>query len=307
MLTEQLQKIPISVFKNAMSTEPCCTTLGVFLNSKKHLPRVQQVREAATKEVRDQLKKKLPAATISGTFNVRKMDGIVKYNGLCCMDFDAADNPHLTGSEMKAILMQYPEVAYAGLSVSGKGVFAIVVTNNIRVDCHAYIVDFLGQLFAVGDGIIYDKSGKDVCRLRFVSHDEQAYWNPNPVIFDAQKYLPRLEERETRPPKPVYVGNKKRKNDGNKTREDVERLIEQVEAAACNVTQAYDDWIKIGMAIAAEFGADGEDYFMRISSLHPKFDAEECRKKYKNFLSTASAVKIGTFFHILNNQGIRIS
>lgn len=308
MLAEQIKRIPISIFKNAMSTEPANTTLGVFLSSQKHLPRVLQVRAADTKEVRDALKKKLPAATISGTFSVRKMESIIKYNGLCCMDFDAADNPHIDAPIMKSILMEYPEVAYAGLSVSGKGVFAIVVTNNIRPDCHAYIVDFLGMLFQVGDGLVYDRSGKDVCRLRFVSYDEQAYWNPNPVVFDAQKYLPRLEEKETRPPKPLYVGGKKKRNDdGNITREKVEKLIEIVEQSACNVTHAYDDWIKLGMAIAAEFGPDGEDYFLRLSMFHPSFDPEECRKKYKNFLSTASAVKIGTFFHILSNQGIRIS
>lgn len=296
---------PISIFKNARSTEPKTTQLGIFLTSERHLTRVKAVRQADSKEVRDALKKDLPAATISGTFNVRNVDGIRHYNGLICLDFDGKDNPNLTPAQMKATLSEFQEVAYAGLSVSGAGVFAIIPTNNVRVECHAHIVDLLGELFAQ-NGLNYDKSCKDVCRLRFVSHDPEACWNHECGIFDAQRFLPRLEARDTRPPRPVYVGDKKAPKTGDNTRDRVEAFISEVEAAGQNVTEDYKEWIRIGMAIAGHFGADGESYWMRISQIHPKFDRMEAENKYRNFLQTAKQIKIGTFFHILKTNGIRL-
>ena len=107
----------ISLFKNARSTDPVPVKLEAFLKNQRHREKVLAIR-AASPEQRSELKKNVVAATISGTFKVRNMEGIAYYNGLVCLDFDGKDNPDHTPESMKSTLAEYSEVLYAGTSLS---------------------------------------------------------------------------------------------------------------------------------------------------------------------------------------------
>lgn len=247
------------------------------------------------------MKKNVVAATISGTFKVRNMEGIATYNGLVCLDFDGKDNPTHTPESMKCTLAEYSEVLYAGTSISGSGVFAIIPTNNRNPECHAALVDILGNLFQE-EKLIYDRACKDVCRLRFISVDDAPVWNPQAEVFDAQAVLPRMGD-PVRKPRPIRFN---RPTSGSEeTRNRVEQYIAAIESCGQDVTYNYDDWIKLGMAIASEFGLDGESYFMRISQISSKFDHEYAIKKYQHLARNVHRIKLGTFFKILQNQGIK--
>lgn len=294
----QIESFQISVFKSATSTAPATTTLGVFLRSIKHLQKIKCIRRAENKHERNELKKRLPAATISGTFKTRNISGIISYNGLVCMDFDGQDHPEQSPDQIKTILSEIPEVAYAGLSVSGTGIFAIIPTNNRQPERHGELVDLLGGLL-INAGLHYDKSCKDICRLRFVSFDDSPYWNPFPQQFDAAQFL---ATKEITKPRPVFATPQKT---GNPTQDKVERFVAQIEAAALDVTNVYNDWIMIGMALASEFGANGENYFLRVSQMNAKFKEEEARKVYKYLVNNVKSIRIGTFFKLLSNHGIK--
>lgn len=299
-----LMNTPISVFRNVRSTEPADTTLGAFLNSKKHHEAIKSVREAPDKTQKDRLKKELPCATISGTFSVRNVAGILKYNGLVCLDFDAKENPTHTPASMKALLSEFGEIAYAGISVSGAGVFAIVPTNNESIESHARVVDELGDLFA-DEGLIYDRACKDVCRLRIISFDPNPVVNLDAQVFDAARFLPAMDAQEMRKPRPLVFKKSVSTGDDN-TRERVEKYVDAVVSSGQDVTSNYHDWFRMGMALASEFGMEGETYFQRISQLNMKYNQQEASKKYSELYRNGSRVKIGTFFQILKNQGVTI-
>jgi len=294
---------PISVFRDARSIEPATARLGAFLDSRKYRDRVLEVRAAPDKSERDRLKKSLPAATISGVFTRRNVDGLADYNGLVCLDFDAADNPGRTPQEMRSILAEFDEVAYAGLSVSGLGVFAIIATNNADPSRHGRVVDLLGAVLAECD-LYYDRACKDVCRLRFVSYDPEAHWNQNPAQFDAAALLSAADAAAERKPRPVYLP--KPTGTDSTTEKKVRDLIERIEATATDVTGEYNDWMRLGMALASEFGPMGESYFQRISQFHPDYNQAEVSKKYDNFVRHTARVHIGTFFRILTDKNIRL-
>lgn len=303
------QHIQISAFKNAQDTEPTTVSLRQFLNSTRHSQKILALRAEADKKRRNDIKKTLPAATISGTFARRAADHITHYNGLVCLDFDAADNPGKSPDDMKAILTQQEEVLYAAVSAGGQGTFCVVPTNNTDPAQHAGIVEILGTAFA-HLGLTYDRACKDVCRLRFVSFDPQAYWNPEPSTFDARRLLGiRAEQEAARPPRPLIIRQSAPAANGNKpdrTRERVEALIGAVEQARHDLTHNYDDWIKLGFAIAAHFGMEGEDYYQRLSQFHEKYDQHETEKKYTDFVRNGRRIKIGTFFKILENNGFSL-
>ena len=299
-----MKDIPISIYRNAKDNEGATTTLGVFLTSAKHAKLVEEIRSAERKEYRDALKKNLPAATISGTFSRREISGLKMYNGLVCMDFDGKDNPSYTAAQMKDILRQIQEVAYAGISVGGAGVFAIVPTNNQNPQKHPIVVNLLGRIFE-RIGLVFDKSCKDVCRLRFVSYDPEAYWNESPATFNAERYLQAIEEEsQDRRPRPISIRDKPVNTD--RTAEKVEQYVQAIEGSCVDITGDYEDWYRLAFAFASEFGAAGEDYFLRISQYNPKYDQAEATKKFANALRTGRRVSIGTFFKICQNNGIQL-
>jgi hypothetical protein len=297
---------PISLFRSAKSTEPVTGTLRQFLFSQKYENQVIEIRQCGDKTMRDTLKKTLPAATISGTFLVRNINGLLKYNGLICLDFDGKDNPNYTPWEMKTFLMGIEETVYAGLSVSGTGVFAIIATDNDDPTKHGVLVDYIGELLLKA-GIYYDRSCKDVCRLRFVSSDAGAYINPDAPLFPAKNIIAELEARDmARPPRPIKV--RRNEPETNQTSfKKVEALVQKIEERRADITSDYSEWLYIAFALANELGPEGEDLFHRISQYNPKYNPQETGKKYQNALQTTGGrVKIGTFFAISNKHGIRL-
>lgn len=301
----------ISLFKSATATDPTTVTLQAFLTSKKHVKAIERLRREPEKNARDALKKTLPAATVSGTFTRRAASAIIHYNGLVCLDFDAKENPGLSPTEMKARLAEFGEVAYASLSVGGAGVFAIIPTNCTDPAQHPALVDFLGQVLTE-EGLVFDKACKDVSRLRFISHDPEAYVNLTPAVFDAVTYLRRFEERQARdarPPRPLVIRRDKRDrrdSSGDPTRDLVENYVSALEGSARDVTENYDEWIRLGFALASQFGIEGEGFFQRISQFHPKYDQSETSKKFANLLAEGRRIRIGTFFKIMRKHGINL-
>jgi hypothetical protein len=305
---------PVSVFRNAHSTQPATALLKQFLFGQKHRPAVDAVRAAQDKAKRNELKKHLPAATISGTFAVRKIEGLERYNGLVALDFDAADNPGTTPDEMKERLAMFQEVAYAGLSASGAGVWAIVPTNNTDWTEHGFVVQTLIKVMEKYD-LYADKACKDVCRLRYFSYDTAPHIRDDVRLFDAQRLIDYRRQKEAQQPaddpfkrpRPIITREKAAsKSDNERTYEQVEACISKAEQRGIDLTANYDDWVRMGMAIASEFGSTGEELFHRISCRHPKYSHTETEKKYLDFCRNGQRVKIGSFFHICSQHGITI-
>jgi len=291
-----------SVFPNAYSTDPININIELFLNSKKYKEAILELRAEQDKKKRDQLKAQLPAATISGTFTRRSIDGLKEYNGLVCLDFDAKDNPDKTPEQMKQLLATLPEIAWAQVSAGGAGVFAIVCTNNTDPTKHSQLVAILTEALAQM-GLVADKACKDVSRLRYISYDDAIYQKEDYKVLNTQ---PILEKADTNlKPRPLIIRQPPTHNN-SKTVNKVNQLITALEGSCRDVTDNYDDWLRIGFALASEFGADGLSFYHRLSQFSPKYDHAATEKKYAELLRNGRRVKIGTFFKIMEQNGITI-
>ncbi|WP_299187917.1 DUF3987 domain-containing protein [uncultured Aquimarina sp.] len=88
------------------------------------------------------------------------------------------------------------------------------------------------------------------------------------------------------------------------TNEAVEQLVQWVEATGTDLTSSYDDWLKIGFALANEFSESGASYFHRISKFYPNYTHQECEKQYQHCANAkGSGVKIATLFHYAKQAG----
>ena len=65
----------------------------------------------------------------------------------------------------------------------------------------------------------------------------------------------------------------------------VEALIAALRASGADITADYNDWLKVGFALAGEFGEGGRGYFHDISSLYPGYDQAESDTKYTECLT----------------------
>ena len=118
----------ISVYSNVLDKTGIVTTMQVFLNSTRHRAAIAAIRACDDPHRQSEMKKKLPGATFSGVFSPKRgADHLTQHSGYICIDIDAQDNPQFDHpSQMLALLKTRPEVAYAALSIRGKGYYALI-------------------------------------------------------------------------------------------------------------------------------------------------------------------------------------
>lgn len=168
----------VSCFANYRTPDnPAAVNLLTWLTSEKYRAKVEYIRGCTDQDEIKALKSGLPAITPSGIFSERKETALIEHSGLICIDIDAKDNPNLANwQDVPEILRKLANVAYAGLSVSGNGYFAILpILRPERHRHHFYALqrDFLAL------GIVIDPACKDVSRLRGYSYDSAPYFNHN--------------------------------------------------------------------------------------------------------------------------------
>lgn len=120
----------ISVFENMYAKEPYTkTTLWKWLLTTRFRDEVTEYRACENITSRKYIKGNMKCATISGEFSTRGVRGLTKHNGYICIDIDDEENSHIRRSEWALQKIKlgeiYPSLCYAGLSISGKGLFLI--------------------------------------------------------------------------------------------------------------------------------------------------------------------------------------
>lgn len=277
----------VSVFGKATDTIPIATaTILQAVTSQKVISKVEEYRNTGDKT----LKLSIPCFIPSGTFSERKDEALIEHSGVICIDVDAKDNTHVSNfQELKKLISQIPYVAYCGLSVGGKGYFLLIPIkhpNKHREHFKACCEDFERC------GIVVDHSCINISRLRFMSHDPDAYFNENATIYT------RVYEEKKEAPKynKIYDSNA-----GN----DVEKLISEIQTIHIDITGSYTQWLEIGAAIASEFGESGRSYFHAVSQYSAKYDQKATDRKYTDCMKMRN-FNISTLFYYAKQYDIMI-
>lgn len=279
--------IPVSYFANYKSTAARDVTLLKWLTSTKYADKVNAIRQISDKPERDKLKALLPAITPSGVFSKREAARLIKHSGFIQIDVDNV--PDIQAA--KANITNIENVAYCGLSVSGKGLWALIPISE--PEHHTAYFTFIEKAFAC-IGITIDTGCKDVSRLRGYSYDEDAYFNHSAVpmlkYFKPEKHNPQKQHF-----KPVY---------GDNTVSNVNTCLNQIQSKGIDLTASYDRWFKIGCSLANEFGEAGRDYFHTVSQFHLKYNPADTDKQFSRCLKKRYVHTIDTFFKACKEAGV---
>ena len=109
-------------------------------------------------------------------------------------------------------------------------------------------------------------------------------------------------------PTPQQIVTEQQTFDSGSQINEVEQIIQDIEANSTDITSSYSDWVNIGFAFADEFGENGRNLFHRVSQFYPSYNSQECDKQFDNCLkSKGHGVSLKTFFYLAKDAGIDIS
>ncbi len=276
-----MEKISIFQHFNKVVTDIELNKVLDIIKSEKIKPQVLELRAILKKGDEKEYKKRkkqLPAFTPSGRFEGgRKQEYLINYNKTIILDIDDLKSG-VNEVKKKATECNYTYSCF--ISPGGHGLKILIKTDNSLLkhrECFLEIQAYYENLL----NIKIDPSGKDVTRLCFFSYDPDIYINNESKIF---KMAPDIN-----------------------TERNIKQLITEIENRKIDITDNYEDWLKIGFAIESEFGESGRQYYHSISKFNPDYNSEVCNEQYSRCIkSNNSGISIATLFHLAKQYGIVI-
>jgi hypothetical protein len=202
MTRKSVLDVEVSCFKNYWEEKnPRNVNLIAWLTSTKYQYKVDVIRAIDDKAKRGEIKATLPAITPSGLFRTREtkvplQEKLISHSGLIQIDVDNLDKGDL--KYIKKDLQTLDEIAYLGISVSGRGLWGLIPIPP-DPEYHRDYFEVLSQTFEELLGITLDKKPKNVASLRGYSYDSEAYFNHSAIPFiNKSKPIPRTNTKPAR-------------------------------------------------------------------------------------------------------------
>lgn len=241
-------------------------------------------------------KQQLPGATLSGLFSRRKGDCLIQHTGFVAIDIDLGDNTSIGNfGTILRTLRHRAEVAMYMRSCSGTGYFALIPLAY--PEHHKEQFRALQKEYAAM-GIVLDNACSDITRIRFASYDEHPYVNEQAIPYMGVD----LGSQTLAPRAAVYGGHV---DSMDSKVQAVETLVSRLEMHHIDITDSYNDWYRIGFALANLPNPIGRQMFHRVSAICKKYNPQECDKKFDT-LQCPEKIGLGTFFHICEDYGITL-
>jgi hypothetical protein len=120
-----------------------------------------------------------------------------------------------------------------------------------------------------------------------------------------QKFNPELwlqEPAKTKAAAPVPISKT-----ATRQQHEVEVVLRRIEAFAIDLTCNYEDWLKMGFALADGFSEAGREYFHRVSRFNSGYQVAECDRQFTKCLQAKkTGITLRTFFAAAMDAGINV-
>lgn len=292
-----LSEFKFSFFENCTKAKPSkIISLYDFLSDIKNgkvKNEIKEIQKIKDKDRRTLKKKSLPSVSLSGLFDPsRNKKNLKKHSGLIQVDFDEVKDL----AKAFELLKKDAFTLACFISPSGEGI-KLIVRIPANGGTHEASFKALREYYRKKYNIEPDEKCSDVSRLCFLSYDKNIFVNTGAVEF--------TELKKTEDLQPSI---KAKKNIIDKElSKDVETVIKRICEANKDITADYNDWLKIGFALAGTFKEAGRKFFHEISRFFPSYNVSECDKQFTACLQNeGKGVNIQTFFFVAQKHGIDI-
>ena len=216
------------------------------------------------------------AFTPSGIFSYRNNKSLDRHAYVMSLDFDGFKTTD-DALAFRDKIAQFTETVFAFLSPSGLGVKVLIrlrtpTTEATHHSAWRALKDFIEK--QRGFDVPPDGFAKDVSRLCFISHDPNAYYNPNPAAFDWEAYLndnPQLRQDG------VHHSDELEPSDFQYDGEDIPQWL--LDALSYLDSDDYHVWLAVGSAL--KHGGFPFEIWDEWSQTSDKYKESDARYKWK--------------------------
>lgn len=301
MKTNQIEQIEVGYFCNFYDKEPkkvklidALVTIPRFLEGNFEL-----LRNIQDSEVQKEEKKKFPMFTPSAVcgfdengIGTRKHDFVLSKNNIIALDIDEQDNEGKDFDKLKNALFSLNYVYAVSKSIRGKGLFVIVLIediNDIKEHYKALEDDFIAC------GIKLDRACKDLTRARYLSYDNEILIKQNCEVVSYNKKKNDFTELSNRIKDEQYSIRKTLLSRQDNTKRIYGALKYLMNELNYGGDGSYNDWIHEGFMISSLIDMLGyqfcEEMFIKYSMNTIGFKSvEDVQKKFKNLSCSGNKV-----------------
>lgn len=270
-IMEQHKVLEISSLYNAIKT------------GRKHKEEIEAVRkidrqanESEYRQAKDNILSFIPSCVCKG--KTGKAKNVEHVNPLIAVDIDAKDNEGVTLETMRTKINSLPYIMYSSLSVGGKGMYALIPIAEENKNDFKAVFNALNEDFKAL-GLTLDGSCVNVNRERYMSYDDDEYWNTKCEIYTKKINIP-TQAHDTH----KRVESSAKTTLTEKDKQKVDLMIEDIKANKIQLTKNHTDTLGLANAIANVWGEEGRGLFHLIRSQREGYDEYKTDKTFDDML-----------------------
>lgn len=236
-------------------------------NCKEEIEAVRSIDRSKNEIAYKKAKAKVLSFTPSCVCKGETAKEVEHVNPLIAVDIDEKDNKGLSIEEMRTKINSLPFVMYSSISVGGRGMYALIPIAEANKN------DFKGVFKALEEdfiklGLKLDGSCVNVNRERYMSVDDNEYWNDKAEIYTRKINIPTqvnkqpLQGLEINANKPLTAKDKQK----------VDLMIEDIKENRLQLSKNHKDTLGLANAIANIWGEDGRELIHLIRSQREGYD-----------------------------------
>ena len=270
-IMEQHKVLEISSLYNAIKT------------GRKHKEEIEAVRkidrqanESEYRQAKDNILSFIPSCVCKG--KTGKAKNVEHVNPLIAVDIDAKDNEGVTLETMRTKINSLPYIMYSSVSVGGKGMYALIPIAEENKNDFKAVFNALNEDFKAL-GLTLDGSCVNVNRERYMSYDDDEYWNTKCEIYTKKINIP-TQAHDTH----KRVESSAKTTLTEKDKQKVDLMIEDIKANKIQLTKNHTDTLGLANAIANVWGEEGRGLFHLIRSQREGYDEYKTDKTFDDML-----------------------
>lgn len=251
-------------------------------NCKEEIEAVRRIDRSKDEIAYKQAKEKVLSFTPSCLCPIggsAKAENVEHVNPLIAVDLDEKDNKGLSIEEMRKRVNSLPYVMYSSLSVGGRGMYALIpIAEENKNDFKAVFKALESDFKALG--LTLDGSCINVNRERYMSIDDNEYWNTKCDIYTRKLNIPTqvnkqpLQGLEINANKPLTEREFKK----------VKSMVEDIKQNKIQLSKNHKDTLGLANAIANIWGENGRELLHIIRQQRSGYDEFKTDKTFDEML-----------------------
>lgn len=234
---------------------------------KQEIAKVRQIDRQANESEYKQAKAKVLSFTPSCVCTQGGTAKEIKQiNPLIAVDLDEKNNKGISLEEMRKRVNSLPYVMYSSMSVGGRGMYALIPILDENKNDFKAVFNALNEDFKAL-GLFLDSSCINVNRERYMSYDDNEYWNTQCELYDKKISIPTQVNTTL-----LRGGDNANKPLTAREYNKVRDMVEDIKANKIQLTKNHTDTLMIANCIANVWGEEGRTLLHIIRSQREGYD-----------------------------------